>query len=194
METINKINLIKNIFQIEKEELINQILKIAQEKSVKTNEIIQNIGEKQTQVYLIYKGLARSFYLDINGNDITKMFMKENDFCVGESLFENEVSIQGVEALEDMETLEFDARELKRLLLLDKDLTNLYISYLENSLIYKMQRESSFQIMSATERYLRFQKDYKDIENRVNQSYIASYLGIAPESLSRIKRTIKEEK
>lgn len=194
METINKINLIKNIFQIEKEELINQILKIAQEKSVKTNEIIQNIGRKQTQVYLIYKGLARSFYLDINGNDITKMFMKENDFCVGESLFENEVSIQGVEALEDMETLEFDARELKRLLLLDKDLTNLYISYLENSLIYKMQRESSFQIMSATERYLRFQKDYKDIENRVNQSYIASYLGIAPESLSRIKRTIKEEK
>ncbi len=193
METINKKDLIKNIFQIENEGIINEILKIAQERTFKTNDIIQNIGEKQTQVYLIYKGLARSFYLDINGNDITKMFMKENDFCVGESLFENEPSIQGFEALEDMETLEFDAKELKKLLLLDKHLTNLYISYLENSLIYKMQRESSFQIMSATERYLRFQKDYKDIESRVNQSYIASYLGIAPESLSRIKRTIKEE-
>ncbi|MFR5190063.1 MAG: Crp/Fnr family transcriptional regulator [Clostridia bacterium] len=154
---------------------------------------MQNIGEKQTEVYLLYKGLARSYYLDINGNDITKMFMKENDFCVGESLFENEPSIQGVEALEDMKTLKFDAKELKRLLLSDKYLTDLYMRYLENSLIYKMKRESSFQIMSATERYLRFQKDYKDIENRVNQSYIASYLGIAPESLSRIKRTIKEE-
>ena len=193
MDTINKNNFVKNIFQVENEELINKILKMAQERVFKTNDIIQNIGEKQTRVYLIYQGLARSFYLDINGNDITKMFMKENDFCIGESLFENAASRQGVEAIEEMQTLEFDARELKRLLLSDKHLIDLYIRYLENSLIYKMQRESSFQIMNATERYLRFQKDYKDIENRVNQSYIASYLGIAPESLSRIKRTIKEE-
>lgn len=193
METINKSDLIRAVFQIENEELISKISEIAQEKSFETNDLIQNIGEKQTQVYLIYKGLARSFYLDINGNDITKMFMKENDFCVGESLFENESSIQGVEALENMKALKFDSQKLKSILLSDKALTNLYIGYLEKNLIYKMQRESSFQIMSATERYLRFQKDYKDIENRVNQSYIASYLGIAPESLSRIKRTIKEE-
>lgn len=193
METINKRDLIRAVFQIENEELIGKISEIAQEKSFETNDLIQNIGEKQTQVYLIYKGLARSFYLDINGNDITKMFMKENDFCVGESLFENEASIQGVEALENMKALKFDSEKLKSILLSDKALTNLYIGYLEKNLIYKMQRESSFQIMSATERYLRFQKDYKDIENRVNQSYIASYLGIAPESLSRIKRTIKEE-
>lgn len=193
METINKNDLIRHVFKVKNEELINEILKITQEKHFKANDIIQNIGEKQTKVYLISKGVARSFYLDINGNDITKMFMKENDFCVGESLFENETSIQGVEALKDMATLRFDAEELKKIFLQDKNLTNLYIGYLEKNLIYKMQRESSFQIMSATERYLRFQKDYKDIENRVNQSYIASYLGIAPESLSRIKRTIKEE-
>lgn len=191
MKAINKKDLIRNIFQLNNEEILNKITEIAQEKSFKANDMIQNIGDEQKYVYLIYKGIARSFYLDINGNDVTKMFMKEYDFCVGESLFEKEPSIQGFEALEDMNTLKFNAEELKKILLSDKTLTNSYISVLENNLIYKMQRESSFQIMSATERYLKFQKEYKEIENRVSQSYIASYLGIAPESLSRIRRTIK---
>ena len=47
--------------------------------------------------------------------------------------------------------------------------------------------------MSATERYIAFQKEYEEIKERVSQHYIASYLGIKPESLSRIRRTIKEE-
>ena len=67
------------------------------------------------------------------------------------------------------------------------------MEFLENSLLYKMQREYAFQIMSATERYIAFQKEYEEIKERVSQHYIASYLGIKPESLSRIRRTIKEE-
>lgn len=67
------------------------------------------------------------------------------------------------------------------------------MEFLENSLLYKMEREYAFQIMSATERYIAFQREYKEIEKRINQRYIASYLGITPESLSRIRRTIKEE-
>lgn len=56
-----------------------------------------------------------------------------------------------------------------------------------------MQREYAFQIMSATERYIAFQKEYWEIKGRVSKHHIASYLGITPESLSRIRRTIKEE-
>jgi CRP-like cAMP-binding protein len=43
------------------------------------------------------------------------------------------------------------------------------------------------------ERYVNFKRDYPDIENRVNQYHVASYLGIAPESLSRIRRSLREE-
>ena len=191
MSATNKRDLIKNIFRLNNEEILNKISNLAEEVNFKENDMIQNIGEKQNYVYLICKGLARSFYLDMNGNDITKMFMKEYDFCVGESLFEKDESIQGFEALEDMQTLRFNADNFKEILLSDENLTKAYINLLERNLIYKMQRESSFQTMSATERYLKFREDYKDIEKRVNQSYIASYLGIAPESLSRIRRTIK---
>lgn len=155
--------------------------------------MILNMLEEQTEIYIIFSGLARSYYLDKDGNDITKYFMKENDFCIGESLFSKNRSIQGFEALENIKALRFNADQLKTLLLQDENLTQLYIEYLEKNLIYKMQREYGFQIMSATERYIDFKKEHKEIEKRVNQSYIASYLGITPESLSRIKRTIREE-
>lgn len=69
----------------------------------------------------------------------------------------------------------------------------IYIKKLEETIIYKMNRENGFQTKSETERYLEFKRSYYEIENRVNQSCIASYLGVSPVSLSRIRRTIKEE-
>lgn len=183
---------IKRALHITDDTRVNEIAAISRKVSFEKNEIILNIGEPQKDVYLIVKGIVRSYYLDIHGNDITKTFMKENDFCVGESLFEKEPSIQCFEALERVEALKLGAKDLKKIILADEALTRTYIDFLEQNLIYKMERESSFQIMSATERYLNFHKTLSSIEKRVNQSYIASYLGIAPESLSRIKKALKE--
>lgn len=192
MEKIER-SILKKVLLIDEERVIDKILQISKKTTFEKNQMILNIGEKQENVYIIISGIARSFYLDIDGNDITKMFMKENDFCVGESLFEEGNSIQGFEALEEIRALKINAKELKQIIMSNKKMIETYMNYLEQNLIYKMQRESSFQIMSATERYLHFHKKYKEIEKRVNSSYIASYLGITPESLSRIKRYIKEE-
>lgn len=57
---------------------------------------------------------------------------------------------------------------------------------------YKIYREREFLAKNATERYIQFCKDFPDLADRVKQSYIATYLGIAPESLSRIRKMIKE--
>ena len=61
---------------------------------------------------------------------------------------------------------------------------------LEQTIRYKMRREYAFQCLNATERYLEFQKAYPGIEERLPQNLIASYLGIAKESLSRIRKNI----
>lgn len=197
MKKEDKVKLIKNAFSNSnhfiKSEMVEKILGISCEIDFLKNDMILNMWEKQTEVYIIFSGIARSYYLDKDGNDVTKLFMKENDFCIGESLFSSNKSIQGFEALEDIKALKFKAKELKELLLQDESLSHLYMEFLENSLLYKMEREYAFQIMSATERYIAFQREYKEIEKRINQRYIASYLGITPESLSRIRRTIKEE-
>lgn len=57
---------------------------------------------------------------------------------------------------------------------------------------YKIYRENGFLVENATERYIHFKKLYPDLSERVPQRHIATYLGIAPESLSRIRSAMKE--
>lgn len=182
---------IKKALHITNDTILQEILSFSTKVCFAKNDVLLNIGDSQNYIYLIVKGIVRSYYLDLNGNDMTKTFMKENDFCVGESLFETGPSVQCFEALENVEALKFKASDFKKIIMSDDALTKTYIQFLEENLIYKMERENAFQTMSATERYLHFHKDFQAIEKRVNQSYIASYLGIAPESLSRIKKTLK---
>ena len=66
-------------------------------------------------------------------------------------------------------------------------------SNLENALRYKIYRENGFLVENATQRYIHFKKLYPMICESVKQHYVATYLGIAPESLSRIKKALKEE-
>ncbi|RDY27709.1 Crp/Fnr family transcriptional regulator [Romboutsia weinsteinii] len=175
------------------EDLLKNIIEFSKKKVFKKGELILRMGEPMSKMYFIIKGIARSYYIDMQGNDVTKSFIKEYDFCIGESLFTNKISEEGFEALEDIVALEFDAKKIKEYLLSEKVLTDIYIKKLEETIIYKMNRENGFQIKSATERYLEFKRSYYEIENRVNQSCIASYLGVSPVSLSRIRRTIREE-
>lgn len=66
------------------------------------------------------------------------------------------------------------------------------IRLLENALRYKIYRENEFLVENATERYLHFRKMYPLICDKVKQHQLASYLGMKPESLSRIKKALKD--
>lgn len=170
-------------------EKIEELAALAQEASYPKQATILNIGEKQSYVYLILQGMARSYYIDDKGNDITKLFMRENEFLIGEALFMEE-SLEVFEAVESLKCLRFEAKAFKTILLSDPVLERSYIAILEQTIRYKMRREYAFQCMDATERYLEFQKVYPGIEERLQQNLIASYLGITKESLSRIRKKL----
>lgn len=173
------------------DEVLEQLVSISQEVTFHKQQMILNIGEKQRYVYLIVSGIARSYYIDNNGSDRTKMFIHENEFLIGEALFMDE-SLEVFEAIEELVCLQFDAIEIKKILMENQELEKLYISILEDTLRYKMRREYNFQCMNATQRYLEFKKTYPYIEKRIPQNLIASYLGIAKESLSRIRKNISK--
>lgn len=192
----NKIcSMIKTYFGLEvSKEAFIKLLPYCRKTEFQKGEIILGIGEEMKKVYFILEGLTRSYYLDLEGRDVTKSFMGEYNFCCAESFLTKEKSIQCVETLEYTTALEFNADELKQLFLNDNDLRDVYIKFLEATIVYKMNRESGFQLKSATERYIDFKKEFPKLEECVNQSYISSYLGITAVSLSRIRRTIREEK
>lgn len=173
--------------------IIQGAVDMAKNISFKKGEIIMNSYNVVNNVYYIISGLVRSYYFDHDGNDITGFFCCENQFIMSESLFSKSSSIYNYEALEDCHMLCINAGQLKQLVLSDTVLCRVYISFLEAGISYKMSRESSLLTQSASERYLSFKRAYPDLENRVNQYHIASYLGITPESLSRIRRSLREE-
>lgn len=173
---------------------LSELLAITEEKHYKKGQIILHSGDVCHYIGYVVKGVVRSYYLDHDGNDVTKNFHIEDHLIIDEALLGLNNSICTYEALEDC-TILFAERFQVRLLIQQNDyIKNLYLFGLEDGLRYKIMRENAFLTQNATERYINFKKQYPMLEKRVKLAYIASYLGITPESLSRIRRVLREEK
>lgn len=174
--------------------VLSELLNISEERHYKKGQLILRTGEPCNQVCYILSGVIRSYYLDVDGNDVTKNFYAEDSVMMEESLLGYTQNICTYEALEDCTVLLLNSTQVKALIMQNDYLKNLYLIGLENGIRYKIIRENEFLMQNATERYLNFCKRYPKLEKRVRQAYIASYLGITPESLSRIRRILREEK
>ena len=196
---------------MDKEYLIQQLMHIAKQNGIEIDaetlgviinnsvvrvvskgEILQNIGEETKITALVLGGICRSYYVDGDGNDITRGFSIPGTFCMDEGLFGYSESIVTWENLEETTLMLFDVKKMKELIYENNQLKDVYITLLENALRYKIYRENEFLVENATQRYVHFKKQYPMICDSVKQHYVATYLGIAPESLSRIKKALKE--
>ncbi len=159
----------------------------------KKGEIIIIAGEGEYRPRILLSGLIRVFFLNKEGADVTNFFIYEKTYYGSDFLTMKKASVCSFEALEDCMSLALDKQVLKEILRKDIHLLLDYTGILEQSLNAKILRENALITKSATERYLDLKKEYPDIEKRVSQTHIASYLGISPVSLSRIRRAIREE-
>lgn len=175
------------------QEVVNKAKNKFTKKTIDKGDILVYQEAVQKEIYFVTSGLLRSYYIDMNGNDVTRFFSKEGSVLCYEILFDHKPSNRSVEALEDCVVMAIPCNDLKNLIEDHIYCMKAYTKLLERKLEYKIQRESSFLLKSATERYLDFKKRYPKLEKRINQAYIASYIGITPVSLSRIRRTIAEE-
>lgn len=154
------------------------------------NQIISRVGDINKNLYILLSGIIRLYYIDIDGNDVTRFFGMKG--CIRGGIGESLPYV--VETLEECEFLMMDWEKAKKLVGEDIYWIKIWNQLLQNSIRYKIYRESCFLTESATERYINFKRMYPELEKQVNLSHIASYLGITPVSLSRIRRTIKEER
>ena len=150
-------------------------------------QILLKEGEVCNYLYFVQKGLLRSFY-DKEGQDITNWFLLENDLAISLlSFYRRQPSFETIETLEDSELLYIhydDLMELYRKFpifnVVGRVLTEEYYCRSEEKTI-------ALRKQSATEKYADFMNQYPEIINRVPKKYIASYLGVTTETLSRIK-------
>lgn len=143
--------------------------------------------------FLLLSGVIRGYYLDTDGSDVTHLFIFEGSTYGSDFLTTSKPQVCSFEALEECKTAELNRAALLDQIKKDQGLMMAYIHMLEEALKHRISRETGLVTKSATERYLDLKNEYPGIEKRVSQAYIASYLGITPVSLSRIRRVIREE-
>ena len=174
------------------EELVGEIVNLASFRVVKKGEIIASIGDDTTYAGLTLSGLARAYYIDDEGNDITRGFAPEGSMFMDEGFFGYQERICMWETLEETTVMLCETAAIKKIIKENVPFKDVWIYLLENAMRYKIYRENGFLVENATERYIHFKKLFPDLCERVPQRYIATYLGIAPESLSRIRSAMKE--
>jgi CRP/FNR family transcriptional regulator, cyclic AMP receptor protein len=160
-------------------------------RTVKKRSFLLQQGEICRFEGYILKGCLKKYYIDSQGNEVILQFAVE-DWWISDiaSFTEQKPSNLFIQSLEDTELLMIGHDSKEKLFS--------SIPWLER--VFRLMVQRSYSVLesrfyatiahSAEERYLDFLDRYPDIPNRVPQTQIASYLGITPESLSRIKSKI----
>ena len=175
-----------------REEIVGEIVSAASFRIVKKGELLASIGDDTTYAGLVLSGLARAYYIDSDGNDITRGFAPEGTMFMDEGFVGYTERICMWEALEETTIMICKTEAIKNIIRENDSFKNVWIYLLENALRYKIYRENGFLTENATERYIHFKKLFPELSERVSQTHIATYLGIAPESLSRIRSAMKD--
>jgi CRP-like cAMP-binding protein len=175
------------------EEMIRDLYSICTPSHYDKGQYFIMAGETPEDIGVNLNGVFRLYYFDEDGNDYTKGFSTPGKFVVSYSaLTQNRPSFFSIEALVDSDILRF--RFQRWLVLASRDIRwyKLMFKLIESVYLMKEMREKSFLLDSATDRYLAFRKEYPALESVVKLNHIASFIGIRPESLSRIRRRLHQ--
>lgn len=160
---------------------------------VKKNEYFIRAGEKPDRLGYILSGMFRVFYVTEEGEERTLVFRAENRFLSAFSAFlEKKESWYSIQAIEDSIVSCISLETYENLMNGHPCWRELSKKYIEELFIEKEIRERQFLSEDAATRYLNFKKSYPGYEERLPQYYIASYLGITPETLSRVKKALQK--
>ena len=136
----------------------------------------------------VVKGCVRTFYVDANGFEVTLQFAIEDWWVSDISSFHNQIpSKLFIETLEDCELLILDSDSKDRLLKEIPYFERVFRLMVQRNLAATQSRLIDTISKTAQEKYEEFLNHYPTISQRVAQHYIASYLGISPEFLSKVR-------
>ena len=160
-------------------------------KNVSKGSIIQRPGEFCRHSFFVEKGLLRSYTIDALGKEHIIQFGSENWIVTDRSsVFFNEPSELYIDAIEDTTYVALDSTFADKTSQLSPAFQTFNERALHNHIRHQQKRINLLLSAPAEERYLNFIQLYPEITQRVPQWMIASYLGITPESLSRVRKEL----
>lgn len=157
--------------------------------------ILLHAGEQCNFEAFVIKGCARKYYIDSNGAEVVLQLAVENAWLsdVSFSVYESNPSHVFIETLEDCEFFMFTPESKEILFEKAPRFERAYRILMERHLAVTQERLFDTISKTATDKYIAFLERYPTLSNRFAQHYIASYLGISPEFLSKIRKKLGQK-
>ncbi len=188
--TDNFINIFKNYTQLSESDLAFCI-PYFELKSFPKNTIAEEENKVPKHLYFINRGFMRLFYYDDNGDEVTTLIATKNSFITSFLDFiHQKKSNLNLECITDCEVYKIERSNLVDLIDKNENFKNFSVTIFEQNIVITNTRANDLATLSAEMRYKKLLKHQPEIIQNVPIQYIASYLGIKPQSLSRIRKQI----
>jgi CRP-like cAMP-binding protein len=172
------------------EEEFNRSVPYFKFKELKKGEYLCKEGYVCRKIAIVKSGVLRSFY-NYDGQELTTFFNMEKTLATALRSFLKEVPAhENIQAITDVELIYISKEDMNRLYDNVPAWNKIGRIVMEHLYVKMEERSISLQNKTAKERYLEFMKEFPGVVNRVPLQYIASFLGIAPETLSRIRKNL----
>lgn len=169
------------------------VTSLFKERTYKKGEFFLSEGQICKQVGFVAGGLMR-YYINHDGQEKTYSFSRENNYvCNYESFLPQRPSSKIIQALEDSDVLVISYDDLQLFYANVREGERFGRIAIEAVFIQLLQDLSSFYTETPELRYERFLKNHADLQQRVSQYHIASFVGVKPQSLSRIRKRISTQ-
>ena len=170
------------------DEELNIFNSLMEHKTVPKKTMLLQEGEICNFEAYVVKGCVRTYYIDENGFDVILQFAVE-DWWFGDiaSFYEQKPTKLFIETIEDSELLMFNPETKEELLARVPKFERVFRLMVQRSFAATLNRLINTISKTAQEKYLDFIERYPTIPQRVPQHYIAAYLGISPEFLSKVR-------
>ena len=160
------------------------------EKKIARGEYFLKEGQVCKEVGFIDKGLVR-YFTNQDGIELIYDFGKENDFvCNYESFLDHSVSSKNIQAIEDSLLLTISHANLQLLYEQVREGQKFGRLACEQVFVDAIRKITTLYTLEPEQRYLQFLASYPDLQQRIPQYYISSFVGVKPPSLSRIRKRL----
>ncbi len=172
----------------------DKMVRMQQPLHLEKNAYFVRQGEEPDRMAFITSGIFRVFCITESGDEKTLSFRTKGQFLSAFTPYlENRETWYSIQALTSSHLISIPLADSETLASSHPCWDRLVKEYVVKLFIEKEDRERSFLTEDAKTRYLRFRDKYPDLEQQIHQFYIASFLGISPVSLSRIRTSLKKK-
>jgi len=194
MKTLNIQEFIRHAFDIKNEMTIEKLAESAELLRLKKPQLLFEEQGANDRVYVLVEGLMRAYYSESGEEQaLVRFYWKPGSVIMGDASFggKNHFSVA---ALGHCCVLAFPIAVVKKLIESNFEMAGIYSKNLSASLRACMEEKKAYHFDAPQDRLQWLQSAYPELEEIVQDKYLAEYLNITPVTMSRLRRKIREEK